>query len=728
MTRGVERARSPIFSDSWHRVAGLRCALRRTVGAQRQAYQGEEWVVLRDTLSNDWFRVSKAGYQFLARLTLQVTVEEAWQDSLHLNSEEALTQEDVVQLLGQLNLSNLLVYDRTPAAASLFERYRTRRRQEFKALLMGFLAIKIPLWDPDVWLQRQMPWMRKLFGPVGALAYVALIVAGVMAILPHTDRLFDEASNVLAPDNLFLLYVGFVLAKLVHELGHSVVCKYHGGEVHTVGVMLLLFAPLPYMDASSAWGFRSHWQRFAVGMAGMFSEFAVAATAALVWTQTAPGTLNAVAYNVMFVASVSSLLFNLNPLLRFDGYHMLVDVLQIPNLYQRSREQLKFLAEHFLFGLSQARPAARNRREALLLPLYGVGSLIYWVFLMLFISVFVANQYLEVGLAIVALLLVTSVIMPLGKFLHFLLNSPRLAQRRVRAWGVSAGLLGAFVVVTAGLKSPEYVRVDGVLQAQQHAVVNAESTGVLMARQAAFGQHVRRGDVLLTLGNPELMLERDAAERELQGLRWQAQRATAAGQAELREIQEQIVAAQTKRRLIDDRLAQLTVRAPVSGVWVRDEFQGHPGQWIKRGEPLGQIVDPSAWTFVGVLPQVDTFLFEREVQGAQVRLKGQQDHAWAVGLPKVLPHDNGTLPSAALGMAGGGPIAVDPSDGRGTTAREPFFRIESEVLAPDAVVSPSTQALKHGLRGTMRVRLSDAPLWLQWERRARQFLQRSFRV
>jgi putative peptide zinc metalloprotease protein len=726
MSRPVERARSPIFSDSWHRVAELRCALRRTVGAQRQAYQGEDWVVLRDTLSNDWFRVGLAAYQFLARLNLQVTVEEAWQDSLQALGERALTQEDVVQLLGQLNLSNLLVYDRTPSAVSLFERYRTRRRQEFKALLMGFLAIKIPLWDPDQWLQRQLPFIRKLFSRAGALAYATLLLAGVIAVVPQTDRLFDQASNVLAPDNLFLLYVGFVLAKLVHELGHAAMCKHHGGEVHTVGVMLLLFAPLPYVDASSAWGFRSHWHRFQVGAAGMFSEFAVAAAAALVWTQTAPGTLNAVAYNVMFVASISSLLFNLNPLLRFDGYHMLVDMLQIPNLYQRAREQLKFLCEHLLFGLSSARPAASNRREALLLPLYGIGSLIYWVFLMLFISVFVANQYLELGMAMVLVLLVTSVFMPLGKFLRFLFTSPRLAQHRRRALGVTGGFLGLFLFVTAVIESPEYIRVDGVLQAQQHVQVNAASSGVLVKRGAELGQRVEANQVLLELSNPALELERAAAERELAGLRWQAQRATAGGQVQLRAIQEQIKALDAKITLIDERLADLTVRAPGPGIWVGGDFGAQQGQWVKRGQSLGEIVNPDAWTFVGVLPQVDTFLFERDVEGAQVRLRGQEAQVLDVTRPRVIPHENGVLPSAALGMAGGGPIAVDPSDGSGTTAREPFFRLESDLLAGDGPAF--SEALKHGLRGTLRVQLSDAPLWLQWERRVRQFLQRSFRV
>ncbi|MFM8557817.1 MAG: peptidase M50, partial [Betaproteobacteria bacterium] len=331
---------SRTFSDSWHRVAKVRVELRSSVRAHRQTFRGDTWVMLRDTLSSDWFRVSGEAWAFVSRLSLERTIEDAWMLTLEADPDTALTQEEVVQLLGQLNLSNLLNFDRSSAGASLFERYAKRRRQETKALLMGFLAIKIPLIDPDRMLAAAMPLIRVLFGPIGAVLYLALLAVAGKALIDSADSLFSQSAGLLAPGNLPLLYVGFIIAKVVHEFGHAAVCKRYGGEVHKMGVMLLIFAPMPYVDATSSWGFRSRGERMLTGAAGVIAELGVAAVAALLWAHTAPGAVNAIAYNVIFVASVSSLLFNLNPLLRFDGYHMLVDFLDVPNLFQRSREQL----------------------------------------------------------------------------------------------------------------------------------------------------------------------------------------------------------------------------------------------------------------------------------------------------------------------------------------------------------------------------------------------------
>jgi putative peptide zinc metalloprotease protein len=160
-----------------------------------------------------------------------------------------------------------------------------------------------------------------------------------------------------------------------------------------------------------------------------------------------PGTLTALAWDVMFVASVSTLVFNLNPLLRFDGYHILVDLLDLPNLYQRSREQLRYLAERHVLRLPNAVPAARTPVETFLLPLYGVASLFYWVTLMVTIIVFVAGEYLGLGVALAFLLFFSAVVMPVVRFLRYLHGDPRLGLRRVRAAGISVALAGGVLAL-----------------------------------------------------------------------------------------------------------------------------------------------------------------------------------------------------------------------------------------------------------------------------------------
>jgi len=231
----VSDARGQTFSDAWHRVAGLRAALRPDVRARRQSAHGRRWYVLSNPLSNEFFRVSEDAYAFVSRLAADRTVEEVWRDTLAHDPESMLSQQEVVQLLGQLNLSNLLQADRAGASSSLFERYRQRRTRERRALLMSVLSIRIPLFDPDRMLNRAQPLIRALISPFGLLAYLLLLGLGVKALMDRGDELFHQAAGLLAPGNLVLLYLGFAIAKVVHEFGHAAVCKRFGGEVHTTG-------------------------------------------------------------------------------------------------------------------------------------------------------------------------------------------------------------------------------------------------------------------------------------------------------------------------------------------------------------------------------------------------------------------------------------------------------------------------------------------------------------
>ena len=721
----MDQASGRTYSDAWHRVAGVRACLRSSVRAHRQTFRGQNWVVLRDSLSSDFFRVTADAYAFVSRLGTDRTIDEVWNELMEAEPEVALTQEEVVQLLGQLHLSNLLQFDRGAAAASLFERYRERRGREIKALILGFLAIKVPLIDPDRALDRSMPLIRLIFGPVGALCYLVLLVLGVKALMDESHRLFDQSAGLLAPGNLGLLYVGLVLAKLVHEFGHAAACKRYGGEVHKMGVMLLLFAPLPYMDATASWGFRSRFHRMLVGASGVLAEFAVAAVAALVWANSAPGVINSLAYNVIFVASVSTLLFNLNPLMRFDGYHMLVDGLDVPNLFQRSREQLKYLGERFALGVKNAEPAARTRKEAWLLPTYGVVSLVYWLMLMSTIIFFIAEQYLEVGIALAWIVFFTAIVLPLLKFAKYLVSSPRLQHQRLRAVTSTAVIGGLAFALLAGVPMPERVRVKGVLQASDFRELYSESGGTLVQVLVRPGSWVKAGQPLARLDNPELDHEIRAARRQREQLLAQELQAVTMAVANLQPLVRQRQAIEEKIAQLLQQQKQLVVLAPIEGIWSASELEASRGQWIGRGASLGTVVDDRSWRFVAVLPQVSTHLFEAGVVYSEIRIRGQQEFNVRSARTEIMPFEQGQLPSAALGMAGGGEIAVQSGDSKGLAAAEPFFRIHAQLPPLE-----QAQALRrlHGRLGTMRITLPDSPLLVQWERGARQFLQRKFRI
>ena len=724
----LEEASGRTFSDSWHRVATVRVCLRGSVAAHRQSFQGQGWVILHDRLSSDWYRVSPDAYHFLSRLDGQQTVEEVWEASISADPERALTQEEVVQLLGQLNLSNLLQYDAQPSEESLFDRLIKRKSKERKALMMGFLSIKVPLIDPDRFLNRSLPVIRLIFSRWGLLAYLALLLWGAKALIDASDRLFDQSAGLLAPSNLGLLYLGFLVSKALHEISHAAVCKRFGGEVHTLGVMLLIFAPMPYVDASATWGFRSRTERVMVGLAGVAAELALAAVAAILWANTAPGTFNSLAYNVIFVASVSTLVFNLNPLLRFDGYHMLVDLIEMPNLFQRSRDQLKYLGERYLLRLPQAQPVARTPREGVLLPLYGVTSIVYWLLLMSTIVFFIAEEYLDLGVALAILLVVFSFLVPLGKFLKYLATGPTLADHRAQAVFSTVAIIAVLMGALGLVPLPDRVRVTGVVQAQASQQVHTGTEGFLVELLARPGSAVEAGQPLARLSNPSLDFEIRAVEMQLSALVAQEIRAVATAVADLAAISKQKTAVEESLRDLHQRRDALILRAPLSGTWAAPQLIDAQGQWFARGAALGTVAQLGEWKFIAVLPQVASHVFKEEIQQAEVRLVGQEQHNLLTESARVMPFEQGALPSAALGMAGGGMIAVSPSDPQGLVAAEPFFRIEAAFGGRFQAMADQAVRLSHGQIGTMRLTLSSRPLLAQWTRDVRQFLQRRFRV
>ena len=453
------------FSESWHRVAGLKVSLRPTVEVRKQYFRGERWYVLEDPFNNQFFRLRPEAYDFVSRLRPDRTVEAVWEECLSRSPDDAPGQEDAIQLLGQLYFANLLYFDAPGDSEALFERYRKRRERQIRSTLLSVMFMRIPLLDPDPFLKRVMPLLRVLVSPLAALVWFAVVGTALKVVIDNFDGAANQTQAILAPDNLALLYLGLVVVKTVHEFGHAIVCRRFGGEVHTMGVMLLVFTPLPYMDATSSWAFRSRWSRALVGAAGMISELFVAALATFVWANTGAGAVNSLAYNMMFVASISTVIFNINPLLRFDGYYILSDLVDIPNLSSRSFGQLKHMLERYGFGYRQSSSPAETVREGSFLAGFGVLSAIYKVIVFVGIVLFVADKLFLAGLVMAAVCVFAWMVVPLVRLIKYIAMGPHLARQRARVAAVSLGTLALIVGFFGFFPFPNHFRAPGVLEA-----------------------------------------------------------------------------------------------------------------------------------------------------------------------------------------------------------------------------------------------------------------------
>ena len=713
------------FSESWYRVCDLNVSLRPQVRAHRQFFRGEKWVVLRDPYNNQFFRISPDAYQFVARLRPDRTVQEVWDDCIEDNPDGAPGQQDVIQMMAQLYHANLLQYNLPHDSIKLFERYKKRKQKEVRSKMLSIMFARIPLWDPDSFLKLCMPVVGKFISGFGVLLWLGTVGIAINVVIQNVDSLADQAEGILAPGNLPLLYIGMVIIKLLHEFGHAFACRRFGGEVHVMGVMLLVFTPIPYMDATASWGFRSRWKRLFVGAAGMIVEIFVAALAVFVWANTGEGTAwHALAYNMMFIASVSTLLFNINPLLRFDGYYMLSDLLDIPNLHQRANKQLRHLVERYAFGVKKSWSPASTRKESMLLLTFGILSGIYRFFVFAMILIFVADRFLLLGMIMLAVCVISWIFVPLGKLLNYLGSNPKLERSRGRAITVVSSVTAMAFAALYYIPMPNSFRAPGIVEAEDRLEVVNETNGIAAEILAQSGGFVELGQPLIQMENRELQLERAIGEAQLRQAEGIKRRALTSQAVDLKPIEANIAAIQKHLAHIDTQQGVLTVRAKQQGTWVAPDIDDHAGRWMARGTMLGAVIDDNAHFFYAIVPQQQAKrIFSAERPGrAEVKLFGQAGNSIRVDRIEVIPAEQTRLRSATLGWLAGGEIEVDMSDPSGLKTAEPFYEVRA-ILADQNKVP-----LYHGRSGRIRFELDPEPLLIQWGRKFRQLIQQRYQI
>lgn len=713
----------PSFSDTWYQVSGLKLGILPTVRVHKQRYRDQVWYVLQDSCSEKYFRVHQAAYEFLAQLDPRKTVETVWLDFCHSHPEEAPTQGEVMALLSQLHQNNLLFFRSPGEYQGIFERHRKVKRREKLTHLLAFLYFRIPVWNPDRLLKANIGWLRHFFSIPAFTVWVIAVFLGARAVLGNVPLFLDQTQGVLAADNLIWLFLAMFLLKFFHEMGHAVVCRKYGGSVHTIGIMFIALMPLPYTDASASWSLRNKWQRSMVAAAGMYVELFFAALAAVVWTQTAPGVINSLAFNIMLIGSISSLLFNGNPLLKFDSYYILSDALDLPNLYQKASQQWFYLANVYLLGTVNAVSPAENRYERNWFLLYGAASFTYRLFVMVVIMIYMADISIMLGVLMIFAMAYIWVLGPGYKLLRYLQQSPELHKNRMRAMSAVSFSIAGLLVALSVIPVPHGMRAPGVIESVQKTPLFADAGGRLMRLHVHSGDQVIAGEPILEFTNPELELEYELIGQQLIEVRWLIRRATDQAQADLAALAEREKSLLARLDDLGMRLERLQVLAPHSGVWVSALAKDRLDTEFARGESLGDVLGRDRMRFVGVVSQENASgLFSESFSSVRIRIRGHSGSGMHAEEVQFIPYQRHELPSAALAISHGGQIhAAQDSQGR-TIASEPFFEIRA--LLPNE----AAQDLHDGALGYIKVQLSSMPPLQQLTLHVRQILQSRYRL
>jgi len=719
----------PTFSPFWHRVRSMRPRLRSHVEITRQRYRGRRWHVVHDPASNQFYRLNPVAYEFIGLLDGSRDVDTAWKIALSKFGDAAPTQNEVIQLISQLYSANLLSADAPPETEQLLRRGRERVRKKIQQQAIGIMYFRIRLFNPDRILAALEPVFRPILNRWGMLAWAALIGFALYWLTANgawsTLLDPDSVAGAIAPANWPWLIVVFVVLKLIHESGHGLICKRFGGQVPEFGLMMLVLFPSPYVDASAAWGFADKWKRIAVGAGGMIFELAVAAVAAIVWVGSGEGVVKQVAYNAMFTASIATVLFNANPLMRFDGYYMLADLLETPNLAQRANQMMKHLLQKYVYRLE--RPSAllpsTLRGEQVILVVYGLAALAYRIFLFITITLYVMGVAFGLGLVLAIWTAAAWFIIPIGGFIHWLAANPCLSEQRLRAVGVSAALIGAAVIAVGVIPMPDRRRGAGVVESERRSGVYIATDGFVEQVHARPGDRVRAGDPILTLDSLEMLEQRRQTLAAIGELRIQERAALREGNPAVAQVaRERIAVYQSTLAEVDRKIAELVVRAPHDGVVVTADPARLLGAYVRRGDPVCEVIDQDAVRIAATLGQDATWLFDPSAGPYTVRLRLYSAADKVIDGTNVRepPAGRKELASPALGFAGGGQIETEPDDRTGQVAKRPTFTVHIDPVFDDAA------SVWHGAVGQrvkVRFELPDKPLIVQWADRLARTMQ-----
>ncbi|MBX3301374.1 MAG: hypothetical protein KF693_04095 [Nitrospira sp.] len=710
------------FSASWYRVERLKPRMRNHVHLQRHQYRGQIWYVLQDRAADRFHRFSPAAYHVIGLMDGRRTVRDIWDSATAALGDEAPSQDEVIRLLGQLHASDLMVCDVPPDTRELSDRADQIVRRHWKSRLSNIFAWRFPLCDPDRFLTRFLPLVRPFVGWTGILLWSLLVGLGVVLGIMHWSDLTQNILDQLAtPWTLIALWLLFPVIKLLHELGHGFLTKAFGGEVHELGVMLLVFTPVPYVEASAAWAFRSKWQRILVGAGGMMVELALAAMALVVWINAEPGVVRLLAYNTIFIASVSTVIFNANPLLRFDGYYMLMDWLEIPNLRSRATAYARYLCERYLLGQREAElPLATSGERAWFLG-YGMTSSIYRVLVVVAILIFLGEQWPLLGLLFAALTAVTMLGIPMVRTLSYLISHPSLRQIRGRAIVTSTVLVAAVIALLCGVPVPFHTMAEGVVWLPDEAVVRAGTDGFIQHIVAAPDSLVHAGDVLVVSKHPRLEAELRVLKSRVKELeaRHAEQRPVDLVKAAI--VQEELAYARDQLARVRHRADELVIRSRASGKFVMPAPQDLPGRFITQGETIAHVVDIQSLIVRAVVQQSDIDLIRNRHEPASARLAERLAESLPAYISRLTPAAINELPSTALGTEGGGMVPVDPMDPKGITSMYNLFHV-------DLSVPTASEVVRTGGRVYIRFSHEWAPLTVQWYRQVRQLFLTRFNV
>lgn len=654
-------------------LSPLSIGLRRDLEVSRQVSGGDVQYVIRDPITFNSCSLAQEDYQVFLHLEHMQSVQQAFEKLSAAGIIESDQRDEFYQFIVDLQRHNLILLPIVDGKV-LYERFAERRKKEKASLPMRLISFQLPLFNPDRFLEVTKRFAWPLFQSWFLVLWLALACLASYMVMVRWIDFSDATASLLALKSLPLLIVILCVLKAWHELGHAYACKVFGGNVPETGLFFIVGTPCAYVDASAAWGFRERWQRIAVNLAGMYFESLIAIAAVFVWSFTQPGLVNSIAHYTIVISTVVTIMFNANPLLKFDGYYVLCDCLGIPNLKRFATASLHNCLKRIFLGLDAPRIGVTWWSDRLY-TLFGAASDFYRLVVTFGIFSFLALQIPTVGLLLGLFYLFVGFIPTVDRVVRYLLFQPETKGSRRRA----AILIGSSAAaVTALIVTPIWTAISftGVVGRENETFVRARESGFVSEVGFKLAQTVQPGDILFKLTNEQLETQRLAVKAEVSKLKSQMLQSLQTNPTEFGLLQQRLEQAELDLSDVERALERLTIRAPNDGVVAEWQNYDFNGRFFQSGEPLLKL-ESGKWI-------VRAMATDEEVADSQVAV-GDAVEFEVIGQPGTRLHgrvlsvarsSQTKIDETALTQLGGGDIGIDPYTQK---AGEAYFSITMEL-------------------------------------------------
>ncbi|CAI8983835.1 putative peptide zinc metalloprotease protein [Pseudomonas chlororaphis] len=662
-------------------LPSLRADLQLSAAAP--ALDGSPRWTLADPVRGRYFKLGAAAMRLLRHWSLG----DAGQVLRAANREPGLPLggAELDELLGFLRSHDLITALDPQQRASYELKAAAQHQSLWQVLLHQYLFFRIPLWRPDAFLNRAWPWLAR-FGP-RLLRYGLPLTLGLGVFLVSRDwqRFLATFPHLFSLGGALAFGVALFFAKLCHEFGHAFMAKRAGCRVQSMGVAFMVLLPMFYTDVSDAWRVNDRRARLLIGAGGVLAELLLASIALLAWSLLPDGPARTAAFMLASATWITTLVINLNPFMRFDGYFLLSDFWEVDNLQGRAFALCRWRLREALFGYRQPAPEPWSPAMQRRLLWWGYGSWLWRAVLFFGIALAVYHLFFKLlGIFLMLVELVWFIFLPIVREWREWWTRREQAEAP-RVLLSSLGLVAALLLVAVPWRSS--VEVPAMLEAGRASALHAPVAARVRQLNVSDGQAVSKGQVLVELESPDLASRQAIARREIEiqqlQMRRRAGRSETAADAGI--VEQQLAEAVAEYRGLSAQRERLSLRAPEAGQ-LRDLLpQLQVGRWVSPKDPLARVVEPGA-RLRGFLAEADLW---RVAPGATGRFIADDPMhpALEVQLTEVDTNGVAYIDQEALTSDHHGPIAVRRDENHRAEPVQAHYGARLKVL--DASVTPS---------------------------------------